>query len=151
MKKRMGIFVVLILSLLITSGVVTYITYENQRREAALREEANAKAAIDIQNVSPVQEIKEVESKVKTEEAKKAEPVKAESSKPVKTVSAVRTSTPSRGTKPSVKSGNGISEADRDLFYRLVSAEAAGESLEGKLAVATIVMNRVKVPTIQIQ
>jgi spore germination cell wall hydrolase CwlJ-like protein len=36
------------------------------------------------------------------------------------------------------------SSAERDLFYRLVSAESAGESLAGKLAVATVIMNRVK-------
>lgn len=33
-----------------------------------------------------------------------------------------------------------------DLFSRLVSAEAAGESFEGKLAVATVIMNRVNNP-----
>ncbi|MDP4089964.1 MAG: cell wall hydrolase, partial [Bacillota bacterium] len=32
---------------------------------------------------------------------------------------------------------------ERNLFARLVSAEAAGESYEGKLAVATVVINRV--------
>lgn len=37
-----------------------------------------------------------------------------------------------------------ITKEERDLFARLVSAEAAGESFEGKLAVATVVMNRVK-------
>jgi spore germination cell wall hydrolase CwlJ-like protein len=35
---------------------------------------------------------------------------------------------------------------ERDLFYRLVSAEAAGETFEGQLAVATVIMNRVKSP-----
>lgn len=33
---------------------------------------------------------------------------------------------------------------ERDLFYRLVSAESAGETFEGQLAVATVIMNRVK-------
>jgi spore germination cell wall hydrolase CwlJ-like protein len=36
--------------------------------------------------------------------------------------------------------------SERDLFYRLVSAEAAGESFEGQLAVATVIMNRVNSP-----
>lgn len=35
---------------------------------------------------------------------------------------------------------------ERDLFARLVSAEAGGESFEGQLAVATVIMNRVKSP-----
>jgi hypothetical protein len=33
---------------------------------------------------------------------------------------------------------------EKDLFCRLVNAEAGGESLEGKLAVATVIINRVK-------
>lgn len=33
---------------------------------------------------------------------------------------------------------------EKDLFCRLVNAEAGGESLEGKLAVATVLINRVK-------
>lgn len=35
---------------------------------------------------------------------------------------------------------------EKDLFARLVSAESAGESFEGQLAVATVIMNRVKSP-----
>jgi N-acetylmuramoyl-L-alanine amidase len=35
---------------------------------------------------------------------------------------------------------------ERDLFYRLVNAEAEAESFEGQLAVATVIMNRVKSP-----
>lgn len=33
---------------------------------------------------------------------------------------------------------------ERDLFYRLVSAETTGEPFEGQLAVATVIINRVK-------
>ncbi|MGG1679975.1 cell wall hydrolase [Neobacillus sp. NRS-1170] len=44
--------------------------------------------------------------------------------------------------KPAVS----ISNAEKDLFARLVEAEAKGESYEGKLAVATVVLNRVDSP-----
>jgi spore germination cell wall hydrolase CwlJ-like protein len=37
-------------------------------------------------------------------------------------------------------------DAEKDLFYRLVSAEAEGEPFEGQVAVATVIMNRVKDP-----
>ncbi len=37
-----------------------------------------------------------------------------------------------------------ISEKEKDLFNRLVEAEAKGESYEGKVAVATVVLNRVE-------
>lgn len=39
-----------------------------------------------------------------------------------------------------------ISKEEKDLFARLVEAEAKGESYEGKLAVATVVLNRVDSP-----
>lgn len=39
-----------------------------------------------------------------------------------------------------------LSAADRDLFERLVSAEAKGESFTGQVAVANVVLNRVKSP-----
>lgn len=39
-----------------------------------------------------------------------------------------------------------ISAEEKDLFARLVEAEAKGESYEGKLAVATVVLNRVDSP-----
>lgn len=37
-----------------------------------------------------------------------------------------------------------ISENEKDLFNRLVEAEAKGESYKGKVAVATVVLNRVE-------
>ncbi|MGD6817864.1 cell wall hydrolase [Metabacillus sp. 84] len=37
-----------------------------------------------------------------------------------------------------------VSDADKELMARLVEAEAKGESYEGKVAVATVVMNRVE-------
>ncbi|MDR7079218.1 N-acetylmuramoyl-L-alanine amidase [Neobacillus niacini] len=39
-----------------------------------------------------------------------------------------------------------ISNVEKDLFARLVEAEAKGESYEGKVAVATVVLNRVDSP-----
>lgn len=39
-----------------------------------------------------------------------------------------------------------ISDEEQDLFARLVEAEAKGEPYEGKLAVATVVLNRVDSP-----
>ncbi|MED4531927.1 cell wall hydrolase [Metabacillus fastidiosus] len=44
--------------------------------------------------------------------------------------------------KPAVS----ISNEEKDLFARLVQAEAKGESYEGKVAVATVVLNRVDDP-----
>ncbi len=45
-------------------------------------------------------------------------------------------------TEPAIS----ISEQEKDLFARLVEAEAKGESYEGKVAVATVVLNRVESP-----
>ncbi len=39
-----------------------------------------------------------------------------------------------------------LSPEEKDLFARLVEAEAKGESYEGKVAVATVVLNRVESP-----
>ena len=39
-----------------------------------------------------------------------------------------------------------ISEADKDLMARLVSAEAKGEPYAGKVAVATVILNRLSSP-----
>ncbi|HWO96724.1 MAG TPA: cell wall hydrolase [Bacillus sp. (in: firmicutes)] len=58
-----------------------------------------------------------------------------QASKPVK-------ETPKKAMEPAVS----ISAAEKDLFARLVEAEAKGESYEGKLAVATVVLNRVDSP-----
>ncbi|MEE6133524.1 cell wall hydrolase [Priestia flexa] len=40
----------------------------------------------------------------------------------------------------------GVAEAEKDLLARLVEAEAKGEPYQGKVAVATVVMNRVSSP-----
>ncbi|MDQ0247064.1 spore germination cell wall hydrolase CwlJ-like protein [Bacillus fengqiuensis] len=48
--------------------------------------------------------------------------------------------------KESMEPAISISAEEKDLFARLVEAEAKGESYEGKLAVATVVLNRVDSP-----
>ena len=47
-------------------------------------------------------------------------------------------------TKDAEKSAVSISSKEKDLLSRLVEAEAKGESYEGKVAVATVVLNRVE-------
>lgn len=66
---------------------------------------------------------------------------KTTTTKTFKTVKTAKTTTTSR----TVGAYN-VSVSEKDLFYRLVSAEASAESFEGKLAVATVIMNRVKSP-----
>ena len=46
--------------------------------------------------------------------------------------------------KEQEKSAVSISNEEKDLLERLVEAEAKGESYEGKVAVATVVLNRVE-------
>ncbi|MGZ7151791.1 cell wall hydrolase [Bacillus sp. BC08] len=43
-----------------------------------------------------------------------------------------------------LKINSSISEKEKDLMARLVTAEAGGESYEGKVAVAKVILNRVK-------
>ncbi len=50
---------------------------------------------------------------------------------------------PGRGTS-SVKIPDSISEADFDLLVRLVAAEAGGEPYDGQVAVAAVVLNRMR-------
>jgi N-acetylmuramoyl-L-alanine amidase len=48
--------------------------------------------------------------------------------------------------KPTEEPAVSISQSEKDLFARLVEAEAKGEPYEGKVAVATVVLNRVDSP-----
>ena len=59
--------------------------------------------------------------------------------------SAVQASEPVKETpeKEQEKPAVSLSNEETDLFARLVEAEAKGESYEGKVAVATVVLNRV--------
>lgn len=153
MKKNIEIYIVLLITLIMTASVFGYIGYENQKKEAARQREIEAKA-LEVQNEEKKNDAQEIKVEEKAEQPEKAEAVnKQEPQKIVKAEATPRTSTPSRGTKttkpapkPAAKPSGGVSNTERDLFYRLVSAEAAGESFEGKLAIATIVVNRVKSP-----
>ncbi|MGF9741616.1 cell wall hydrolase [Priestia megaterium] len=50
-------------------------------------------------------------------------------------------------TKKTPQTGNiSVSASDKDLLARLVQAEASGEPYAGKVAVAAVVLNRVKSP-----
>lgn len=76
----------------------------------------------------------EEEKKKEAEEKAKKETTK----KPQK-----KNNTPSRSQKATKAAGGiKITAAERDLLERLVEAEASGEPYEGKLAVATVVINR---------
>lgn len=57
-----------------------------------------------------------------------------------------RTTKPATETKKETKvsSANNYSSYELDLLARLIQAEALGESFEGKVAVGTVVLNRVK-------
>jgi N-acetylmuramoyl-L-alanine amidase len=46
-------------------------------------------------------------------------------------------------SEPVYTATNGVSESDKDLLARLVRAEAQSEPFDGKVAVATVVLNRV--------
>ena len=63
-------------------------------------------------------------------------------------VLAIQSSEPKKETpeKEQEKPAVSISNEEKDLFERLVEAEAKGESYEGKVAVATVVLNRVDSP-----
>ncbi|MEH7305899.1 cell wall hydrolase [Neobacillus drentensis] len=61
-------------------------------------------------------------------------------------VAAKKSSKPEIKKKEKKKPAVTISNKEKDLFARLVEAEAKGESYEGKIAVATVVLNRVDSP-----
>ncbi|MEY2195453.1 cell wall hydrolase [Neobacillus sp. BF23-41] len=63
-------------------------------------------------------------------------------------VKAIKSSKPAIETpeKKQEEPAVSISNEEKDLFARLVEAEAKGESYEGKVAVATVVLNRVDSP-----
>ncbi|MBS4218424.1 cell wall hydrolase [Bacillus sp. FJAT-49711] len=61
---------------------------------------------------------------------------------------AVHSAKPKKETRKNklAKPEMSISQKEKDLFARLVEAEAKGESYKGKVAVATVVLNRVESP-----
>lgn len=86
-----------------------------------------------------VTEVSDAQAKEPTEPVEvQPEPTKVAAQSAVQEVEA-RAEEP---TEPAIS----ISEQEKDLFARLVEAEAKGESYEGKVAVATVVLNRVESP-----
>lgn len=76
-----------------------------------------------------------------------AKPKTAAQQKPqVKTPLKQQTKVQSKPASNSTAASVAAAGDEKDLFARLVSAESAGESFEGQLAVATVIMNRVKSP-----
>lgn len=63
---------------------------------------------------------------------------------PVKSLMSVNHSKPLNAGDNMVIPNSPISIADKDLMARLVHAEAVGEPYAGKVAVATVILNRVK-------
>jgi len=61
-------------------------------------------------------------------------------------VTAKQSSKPDKKTPEKEKPAVTLSKKEKDLFARLVEAEAKGESYKGKVAVATVVLNRVDSP-----
>lgn len=59
---------------------------------------------------------------------------------------AIQSSESENKTKDVEKSAESVTNKEKDLLARLVQAEAKGESYEGKVAVATVVLNRVDSP-----
>lgn len=58
----------------------------------------------------------------------------------------IRNGSPSPDAQTAPAQASAISAEDKDLLSRLVEAEAKGEPYEGKVAVATVVLNRVASP-----
>ncbi|MFJ5717463.1 cell wall hydrolase [Neobacillus sp. NPDC093127] len=86
--------------------------------------------------------------------AAKAVELLADPSKPAAETSNDSTEAAEKAAEPEVEApvkepatpAVSISDKEKDLFARLVEAEAKGESYEGKVAVATVVLNRVESP-----
>lgn len=94
---------------------------QEKERQEALQRQAEEKAK------------KEAEEKARKEAEEKAR----------KEAQQKKKSSSSKNSKPAKVGSTKISSHERDLLERLVEAEAGGEPYEGKLAVATVVMNRV--------
>lgn len=76
-----------------------------------------------------------------TKQVKEFKPVKEES-KQVKQKEQIKNKKEKTKEENSIK----ISSKEKDLFARLVQAEAKGEPFKGKVAVATVVLNRLESP-----
>jgi len=132
------------ISIMISLIVCLVLLIPNKPKEIVLVNE-------DTSTITVNKEIKkeinaEVKSKIKEQKEKKEEPeIKLEdlkpSSSPRKKVTASRGSTNNSKVN---KTGINIKPEEIYLLEQLVHAEAKGESLQGKIAVANVVVNRVK-------
>lgn len=107
---------------------------ENEKTTETQEIVLNMKSSIDKHLLS-IKQAKEQEQKEKEKLLKEQQEAKAKKEAEEKARQQA-----AQATKTSSKS---ISSEERDLLERLVEAEAGGEPYEGKLAVATVVMNRV--------
>jgi N-acetylmuramoyl-L-alanine amidase len=107
---------------------------ENEKTTETQEIVLNMKSTIDKHFLS-IKQAKEQKQKEKEKLLKEQQEAKAKKEAEEKARQQA-----AQATKTSSKS---ISSEERDLLERLVEAEAGGEPYEGKLAVATVVMNRV--------
>lgn len=115
----------------------------NEKEEFKLDENIDMQNPAEVSKIEPaIPQVTERVPVVVSRGTSISNRTSAPSPKPTATPKPIPKQTP----KPSitVNSSSGISKEERELFARLVSAEAAGESFEGKLAVATVIINRVK-------
>lgn len=142
MKSLLVACVATLTSMGLHSGTVEAITENRVIKEKNLWDKGQQEAITLDVRVDEYNRL--LEEKVKAAEAAEA-----------KLEAAVETSVPAAATaKAEVKAPEkkqeepavDISSAEKDLFARLVEAEAKGESFEGKVAVATVVLNRVDSP-----
>lgn len=107
---------------------------ENEKTTETQEIVLNMKSTIDKHLLS-IKQAKEQEQKEKEKLLKEQQEAKAKKEAEKKARQ--------EAAKATKASGTSITSEERDLLERLVEAEAGGEPYEGKLAVATVVMNRV--------
>lgn len=121
---------------------VTTLNTNEETKEEKLTETKeialNMKSSVDKHLLS-VKQAKEQKEKEKQEALRKQREAE-EKAKKESEVKKARNAT----SQPTKAGGMSITAYERDLLERLVEAEAGGEPYEGKLAVATVVINRVK-------
>lgn len=120
---------------------------ESNSSKTATSEQA-VKKTTSNKNTKTVKSVQATKSKTtsstKPQVSTKKVSVASTAKKPTQSAISTRKSTsPTASTSTGYSTGS-VSSKERDLLARLVNAEAEGESFEGKVAVASVVMNRVK-------
>lgn len=110
-----------------------------KRISKQIDDELKEKAKADKESIDKVEQEKKKKETIIVE--KKKTIVKAEA-KPVKTKVAKAKAAQSKTTQQKAVSTNVVSE--RDLFIAIVDVEGSSESFESKLAIANVILNRVK-------